>query len=112
MTIAGAMCLAYVFARLAAVLPAAGGPYAFAQAAFGPAAGFAVAWSYWVLVWAGNGAVAIAVVSALSLVFPPIGSGWASALAALALVWLLVAVNIRSVALAGGVQVVRRPHSS
>ena len=72
-TIAGAMCLAFVFARLAAVIPAAGGPYAFARAAFGPATGFAVAWSYWVLVWAGNGAIAVAVVSALSLPFPAAG---------------------------------------
>jgi basic amino acid/polyamine antiporter, APA family len=105
-TIAGAMCLAFVFARLSAKLPLAGGPYAYANAAFGATTGFFVAWSYWVLVWAGNGAIAIAVVSALSLVFPAIGSGVASAVAALAIVWLLVVVNMRGVALAGRVQVV------
>ena len=105
-TIAGAMCLAFVFARLAAVIPAAGGPYAFARAAFGPATGFAVAWSYWVLVWAGNGAIAVAVVSALSLPFPALGSGVPAVVATLALVWGLVAVNIRGVGLAGRVQVV------
>jgi len=105
-TIAGAMCLAFVFARLAAKVPCAGGPYAFADAAFGPTVGFFVAWSYWVLIWSGNGAIAIAVVSALSLVFPAIGSGVASAVAALAIVWLLVAVNVRGVALAGRVQLV------
>ncbi|MFW2850815.1 amino acid permease [Sphingomonas sp. TX0543] len=105
-TIAGAMCLAFVFARLAATIPAAGGPYAFATAAFGPTAGFAVAWSYWVLVWAGNGAVAVAVVSALSVPFPAIGSGLPAMALALALIWGLVAVNIRGVGLAGQVQVV------
>lgn len=105
-TIAGAMCLAHVFARLAAAVPAAGGPYAFARAAFGPAVGFFVAWSYWVLVWAGNGAVAVAVVSALSVPFPALGAGWPAFASALALFWLLVAVNIRGVALAGTVQVV------
>ncbi|UVO51617.1 amino acid permease [Sphingomonas sp. SUN019] len=105
-TIAGAMCLAFVFARLSAKLPLAGGPYAYANAAFGATTGFFVAWSYWVLVWAGNGAIAIAVVSALSLVFPVIGSGIASAASALAIVWLLVVINIRGVALAGRVQVV------
>lgn len=106
MTIGGAMCLAFVFARLAAAIPAAGGPYAFANAAFGPAVGFAVAWSYWVLVWAGNGAVAVAVVSALSVPFPAIGGGLPAILVALALIWGLVAVNIHGVGLAGRVQMV------
>lgn len=103
-TIAGAMCLALIFARLAARLPLAGGPYAYATAAFGPAAGFAVAWSYWVLIWAGNAAVAVAVVSALSLLFPALESTGAPALAALAVIWLLIAVNLRGAAVAGKVQ--------
>lgn len=105
-TIAGAMCLAFVFARLAAAVPAAGGPYAFADAAFGPTAGFFVAWSYWVLVWAGNGAIAIAIVGFLSVLVPAIGSGAPAFAAALALFWALVAVNVRGVALAGRVQLV------
>lgn len=105
-TILGAMALALVFARLAAKLPCAGGPYAFADAAFGPVVGFAVAWSYWILVWAGNGAVAIAVVSALSVPFPALAGGFTAMLTALALIWCLVAVNIRGVALAGRIQLV------
>ena len=105
-TIAGALCLAWIFARLAAKLPRAGGPYAFADAAFGPAIGFATAWSYWVLLWAGNGAIAVAVVSALSLIVPALRDGMAAAATALALIWALVLVNIRGVALAGQVQLV------
>lgn len=106
-TIAGAMCLAFVFARLGGKIPCAGGPYAFADRAFGPVVGFAVAWSYWVLVWAGNAAVALAVVSALSLVFPALATTpGLNGAAALALVWGLVAVNIRGVGLAGRVQLV------
>lgn len=105
-TIAGAMTLAFVFARLAAKLPCAGGPYAFADAAFGPVVGFAVAWSYWILIWAGNGALAIAVVSALSVPFPGIASGLPAFATALLLIWGLVAVNIRGVALAGRIQIV------
>lgn len=105
-TIAGGMCLAFVFARLAHKLPLPGGPYAYAQAAFGRLAGFAVAWSYWVMLWAGNGAVAVAVVSALSLVIPELRVPWLGGLAALALSWSLIAVNIRGVALAGRVQLV------
>lgn len=105
-TIAGAMTLAFVFARLAAKLPCAGGPYAFADAAFGPVVGFAVAWSYWILIWAGNGALAIAVVSALSVPFPEIASGLPAFIAALLLIWALVAINIRGVVLAGRIQLV------
>ena len=41
----------------------AGGPFAFADAAFGPLIGFATAWSYWTLVWVGNGAVAVGAVT-------------------------------------------------
>ncbi len=106
-TIGGALCLAFVFARLGAAYPRAGGPYAFAQAAFGPAVGFAVAWSYWVLIWAGNAAVAIAVVGALSVLVPPLATHpGAAALTALAIVWTLIAVNIRGATFAAGVQVV------
>nr|WP_294812612.1 amino acid permease [uncultured Sphingomonas sp.] len=105
-TILGAMALAFVFARLAAKLPCAGGPYAFADAAFGPVVGFAVAWSYWILIWAGNGALAIAVVSALSVPFPALAGGAPAFVTALVLIWGLVAVNIRGVALAGRIQLV------
>ncbi len=103
-TIIGAMTLSFVFARLAAAVPAGGGPYAFADAAFGPAIGFATAWSYWTLVWAGNGAVAVAVVSALSLAVPALAPH--AAIAAVALVWLAVLVNIRGVGVAARVQMV------
>jgi APA family basic amino acid/polyamine antiporter len=102
-TIAGAMTLAFVFARLAAVVPQAGGPYAYADAAFGPVVGFATAWSYWTLIWAGNGAVAVAVVSALSFAFPALAPH--AAIVAVAIVWLMVMVNISGVAAAARVQV-------
>lgn len=105
-TIAGAMTLALVFARLAAKLPCAGGPYAFADAAFGPAIGFSVAWSYWILIWTGNGALAVAVVSALGVPFPAIASGLPAFAAAVVLIWILVAINMRGVALAGLFQLV------
>ncbi|WP_226018939.1 amino acid permease [Novosphingobium sp. FKTRR1] len=106
-TIGGALCLAVVFARLGAKLPLAGGPYAYASAAFGPLAGFATAWSYWTMIWAGNGAIAVAVVSNLSLIAPWIGkTEGVPALLSVACVWLLTAVNIRGVRAAGEVSLV------
>ena len=104
-TIVGALCLAVVFAALARNLPRAGGPYAYAEAAFGPLAGFVAAWSYWVMTWVGNGAIAVAVVSNLSLVAPVIGKvAGLPALLAVACVWLLTMVNISGVQAAGRVQ--------
>src|SRR6201996_5411652 len=50
-TIAGGMALAAIFAALAGAVPAAGGPYAYTRRAFGPSAGFAVAWTYWIALW-------------------------------------------------------------
>ncbi|BEU99826.1 amino acid permease [Novosphingobium olei] len=106
-TIGGALCLAIVFARLGGKLPLAGGPYAYANAAFGPLAGFATAWSYWTMIWAGNGAIAVAVVSNISLIAPVIGrTPGLPALLAVGCVWLLTAVNIRGVRTAGEVSLV------
>lgn len=104
-TIVGAIALARVFSALGARLPLAGGPYAFATAAFGPLAGFTSAWAYWVMSWVGNAAVAVAVVSALALIFPIIGeTEGLPALLAIGCVWIVTFVNIRGVREAGRVQ--------
>lgn len=106
-TIIGALALALVFARLAARLPLAGGPFVYVETAFGPFAGFITAWAYWTMLWVGNGAVAVAVVSSLALIFPRIGTTpGLPALLTVVCVWLLTLVNIRGVRLAGRVQAV------
>lgn len=106
-TIAGALAMALVFARLGAMRPMAGGPYAYAQAAFGPFAGFVTAWSYWILLWSGNGAIALAVVSNLSLVIPGMAHvPGLPAVLSVGCVWLLTVVNMRGVRQAGEVSLV------
>ena len=67
---AGAVALALVFARLARLDPAAGGPYAYTRRAFGDFAGFFVAWGYWVSMWTSLGALAVAFVGYLDPFFP------------------------------------------
>ena len=59
LTTVGALALALLFASLSRRLPADGGPYAYARAAFGNKLGFANAWSYWITAWAGNAAIAV-----------------------------------------------------
>ncbi len=49
--------LAVLFAGMARRLPADGGPYAYARAAFGNGLGFMNAWSYWITAWAGDAAI-------------------------------------------------------
>ena len=106
-TAAGAIVLAVVFAALPARCPRQGGPYAYTRTAFGQLAGFVVAWGYWVAIWVGNAAIATGAVSYTSVVAPWIASvPGASALATLAVVWLLTLVNCFGVRAAGWVQVV------
>ncbi|BEL03798.1 amino acid permease [Actinoplanes sichuanensis] len=57
LTTVGALALAVMFASLSKRMPADGGPYAYARAAFGDGIGFANAWSYWITAWAGNAAI-------------------------------------------------------
>ena len=59
LTTVGALALAIMFAAMSRRLPADGGPYAYARAAFGNPTGFANAWSYWITAWAGNAAIVV-----------------------------------------------------
>ncbi|HWT52879.1 MAG TPA: amino acid permease, partial [Caulobacter sp.] len=107
LTIGGALCLAYVFARLAQAFPRAGGPFAYTEEAFGRPAGFLVAWSYWISVWVSNAALAIAAVSYLSVFLPALAkTPGLPAVVTVAVVWLATAVNCAGARSAGWTQVV------
>jgi APA family basic amino acid/polyamine antiporter len=104
---AGALMLALVFARLARIVPAAGGPYAYTRLAFGDFAGFLVAWGYWISMWCTNAALAVAGVGYLDPFVPTlVRNPAAAALMALAGIWVLTMVNLRGVREAGQVQAV------
>jgi APA family basic amino acid/polyamine antiporter len=104
-TIAGALCLAYVFARLARAMPDAPGPFAYVEHAFGRLPAFVVAWAYWISIIVGNAALGAAAVSYLSLFWPALASvPGLGAVVAIFMVWLLTAVNCVSVRAGGGIQ--------
>ena len=106
-TTAGALCLAWVFAELARHLPEAGGAYGFMRQSLGEGAAFLGAWGYIVSMWAANAAIAIAGVSYLTRLVPPLARSPAGlAGAAAASIWLLRAVNLRGLRAAGGTQLV------
>jgi APA family basic amino acid/polyamine antiporter len=93
----GAVALAFMFAVMSRRLPADGGPYAYARAAFGNGLGFSNAWSYWITAWAGNAAIAVGWVYYVETFVNKGGStGW-SILIALAGLWVPAAVNLSGV---------------
>jgi APA family basic amino acid/polyamine antiporter len=103
----GALLLAGVFFRLAQRAPKAGGPYAYSREAYGDCIGFLVAWTYWVSLVGGNAAIAVAFASYLSALVPAIGATpLYGALAALAAVWIVTAVNIAGVRQASAIQII------
>jgi APA family basic amino acid/polyamine antiporter len=105
-TIAGSLCVVAVLMRLARGRAGSCAPFAYPAAAFGPGAGFVVAWSYWISVWVSNAAIAIAAVSNFSIVWPGLAAPGVPAAAAISVLWLLTLVNCLGVRKAGGVQVV------
>jgi APA family basic amino acid/polyamine antiporter len=94
----GAILLALTFAALSRRRPLTGGPYAYTREAFGPFSGFLVAWGYWISLWSGNAAIAVAFIASLTPFFPVLGT--APALAAgccIASVWFATWLNLRGV---------------
>ncbi len=105
MSTIGGVLLAVVFARLAREHPAAGGPYAYTQRAFGDLAGFLVAWGYWISCWCTNAALSVAFVGYLDPFIPSVvRSPAAAALLAVGALWTLTVVNVVGVRAAGRVQ--------
>jgi len=106
LTSLGAIVLALIFGRLARLTAKPGGPYAFTREGFGDFAGFLIAWGYWIALWSGNAAVAVAIVGYLAFLFPAIGENSMYGLSvALIAIWFLTMINIRGVKEAGFVQV-------
>lgn len=104
LTTVGALALALMFAALSRRLPADGGPYAYARAAFGNGVGFTNAWSYWITAWAGNAAI---VTGWVFYVEKFVNKGHAtvwSILIALVGLWIPAAVNLTGVKNMGSVQ--------
>ncbi len=97
----GAVCLGLVFARLARLVPATGGPYAYTRMGFGRFAGFFVAWGYWISIWSALPAMAAALVGYLAKLFPgAMGPVVAPAIGVVA-IWLVASINIHGVKSAG-----------
>jgi basic amino acid/polyamine antiporter, APA family len=106
LTSLGAVTIALVFARLARMLPKEGGPYAYVRAAYGDFPGFWIAWGYWICLWSGVAAIAVAFGSYLKVIIPALeGNTLGCGLAAIAAVWVLGLINARGIRTASRVQI-------
>ncbi len=106
LTATGALFLALLFSRLASMAPKVGGPYAYTRLGFGDFAGFWIAWGYWISIWTGNAALVVTLVSYLQGVIPALADNrWASALIAIAVIWLVTWINLLGIKPVGIFQV-------
>jgi APA family basic amino acid/polyamine antiporter len=93
-TSAGALLVALLMSRLAGLMPAVGGPYAYTRRGLGDLPAFLVAWGYWISIWSGNAAISVGFVGYMAAFFPVLAEVPAlGAGAALAAIWILTGVN-------------------
>ncbi len=105
-SLCGAMLLAATFAKLAVHWPCTGGPYAYVRRSFGDGAGFAIAWSYWISIWSGMAAIAVAFAGSMGAIFPALtASPVRAATCALCALWFCAFVNLSGLRQAGRMQV-------
>lgn len=102
----GAVALALMFGALSRRMPADGGPYAYARAAFGNLPGFFSAWSYWITAWAGNAAIVVAWIAYVQVFVNTEGAVIGSILIGLVGLWVPAAINLLGVQQMALVQVV------
>ncbi len=106
-TAVGAIFLSLVFADLSRRYPVAGGPYVYCKKGLGDFVAFLVAYNYWIYLWVGNAAVAVAFTGYCSPFFPRLTSDPFLAFCVTAgIVWLFTLINIVNVRLVGIIQLV------
>ena len=103
-----AMLLAYRVRTAGAGVPAGWRPYVYPRVAFGELAGFLMAWGYWMSVWVGNAAIAIATVAYLAELVPVLkhDARRAGRYCCARIIWMLTFLNWRGVQETGVVQIV------
>jgi APA family basic amino acid/polyamine antiporter len=106
LTTIGALTLAALFASLSRRMPADGGPYAYARAAFGNRLGFANAWSYWITAWAGNAAISVGWVLYVEVFVNKGHTKIWSVLLVLAGLWIPALINLSGIKNIGIFQVI------
>ena len=103
-TIAGSMLLALVIARLTVAMPDASAPQMVARA-FGPLAGFAIGWIYWLSIIITNVTIAVAATANLSSVLPALARPGEGVACSMAILWAMTGINLIGARAAGTAQI-------
>ncbi len=104
----GAILMALVFGELGRLAPeTTGGPYAYTRISLGEFPAYLVAWSYWISIWCTNAAIAVALVSYLTVFIPILGqSSVAAVITGLSVIWFLTWTNSKRIRTVGFVQLI------
>lgn len=103
---AGAIMLALVFAKLASLDPAAGGPYAYARKAFGNYIGYQTNLVYCVANVVSNVGICVAAIGYMTHFFPELANPYVSVCAEILVIWILTSVNMLGADFVGMIQAI------
>ncbi|MEW6628440.1 MAG: amino acid permease, partial [Pseudomonadota bacterium] len=92
-TIAGSLVLAFVIARLTVAMPDVSASQMIARA-YGPLAGFAIGWIYWISLIITNVTIAVAATANLSSLVPALARPGMGALCSIGFLWLMTGINL------------------
>ncbi|MGH8004572.1 MAG: amino acid permease, partial [Limisphaerales bacterium] len=104
----GAILMALVFGELGRLVPrTVGGPYAYTRISLGEFPAYLVAWSYWISIWCTNAAIAVALVSYLSVFISILSKSPPAAIfTGLSVIWFLTWANSKKIRTVGSVQLI------
>ena len=103
----GTLLIAFMLGALARRNPRLGGPYAYTHMAFGDLPSFFVGWGHWISYCSATAVGGIAFVAYLGFFVPQlVQAPAAGAIAALAIIWIVTALNISSTKSAGIFQLI------
>ncbi len=103
-TIAGSLVLAFVIARLTVAMPDANASQMIARA-YGPLAGFAIGWIYWISIIITNVTIAVAATANLSSIMPVLAKPGLGAVCSIAFLWAMAGINLIGARAAGLTQI-------
>lgn len=101
----GALSLALIFSIFSRKIKNTGGPYIYVKQILGEFMGFQTAFSYWISIWIGNAAIAVALISYLSVLQPYLMEPEISCVMSLIVIWVATALNMLSVKSIGQAQI-------
>jgi amino acid transporter len=101
---AGSLALAVTFSKLGFLCPKEGGLYAYARDGLGDYAAFTETWCYWLSLWVGNVAIAVAGIGYMSYFWPALKDPVTGGVAAIIAIWFFTFLNYPGAGFIGRLQ--------